>query len=177
MKIIRLLMTGMISVIMVVQYVNAKATTGVAVFNYSTGARQLGMADAAVGIADDANVLFYNPGGIATIRRYEMNAMYFNNIVDTAEESVGLIVPLKQGLFGKKAGLGFAVKAYQGGDIEYIQFDETTQSIVSQKTLTAEQDFMGIVGYGQQLIANGIGQVYGGLTVKGIHSTLVEDYD
>ena len=63
------------------------ATTGVAVFNHSTGARQLGMADVAVGVADDANAIFYNPAGIARVKSIELNAMYFDNIEDTTDHS------------------------------------------------------------------------------------------
>ncbi len=151
------------------------ATSSVAIFNHSTGARQLGMADVAVGMADDANLLFYNPGGIASVRKRELNAMYFDNILDTKDESISFLYPLKKGLLGQKAGWGFGIKAYQGGDLEYIGYDEATETITERKNLTAESDYMAGIGYGEQIFDKR-GSLYGGVYIKGIHSTLVEDY-
>jgi len=54
----------------------AKAVTGVAILNQAIGVRQLGMGEVATGLSDDAAAMHYNPGGLATVRKIELNAMY-----------------------------------------------------------------------------------------------------
>lgn len=151
--------------------VYGKATTGVAIFNHSVGTRQLGMADAAVGLADDVNAIFYNPAGLAQVRKLELNAMYFNNIVDTKDEAVSIVTPLRRGIFGGTASVGIGIRAYQGGDIEVIMLDSNNNEI-KHETLSAENDYMVGIGYSEKIGKN----LYLGLALKGIHSTLVEDY-
>jgi len=152
-----------------------KATTGIAVFNHSVGARQLGMADAVAGIADDVNAIYYNPAGLATVPTLELNAMYFDNIVDTKDEALSAVMPLRRGIIGSRASVGLGIKAYQGGDIEVLEgtFDGSGNfTLTSERTLNAESDYMGSVAY-----AEDIGQgICLGAALKGIHSTLVEDY-
>lgn len=168
-------MTTMARMMMVMVFSTGQvygATTGVAVFNHSTGARQLGMADVAVGIADDANAVFYNPAGIARVKALELNAVYFDNIVDTKDEAIAVSYPLRKGLFGKSAALGLGIKAYQGGDIDVIEFDTVNNVITSQKTMSAESDYMIGVTYAEKIAS----KLSAGITLKAIHSTLVEDY-
>lgn len=166
------LISAVLAVVVGAGMVYGKATTGVAIFNHSVGARQLGMADVAVGIADDANAIFYNPAGLTQINKLELNAMYFDNIIDTKDESLSMAYPLRKSLFGRKASLGLGIRAYQGGTLEYIKLDPTGTQIIEQKTLSAENDYMGIVGYAEE-VADGVSV---GLALKGIRSTLVEDY-
>lgn len=172
MKLLKMLSKTVMVLVVGASVVYGKATTGVAIFNYSVGARQLGMADVAVGIADDVNAIFYNPAGLAQINKLELNAMYFDSIVDTKDEAVSLAYPLRNGIFGRKASLGIGIKAYQGGDLEYIQWDDVNNVELGRKTLKAENDYMGSIGYAEE-IADGM---YVGLAIKAIHSTLVEDY-
>ena len=95
-----------------------KSVTGVAILNQATGVRQLGMGEVATGLSDDAGAMYYNPGGIATVRNIELNAMYHQNIMDTRNEAINFIYPLKRGLLlRKKAGIGIGVLAYQRGEI------------------------------------------------------------
>jgi hypothetical protein len=130
------------------------------------------MADTAVGLADDANAIYYNPAGLATVRKLELNAMYFDNIVDTKDEAISVVNPLRRGITGRKAAFGAGVKAYQGGDMEVIMADN--EGIETRHaTIAAESDYMAVIGYAEEIIPN----ICLGLALKGIRSTLVEEYN
>ncbi|MQY65596.1 MAG: PorV/PorQ family protein [Clostridia bacterium] len=152
-----------------------KAVTGVAILNQAIGVRQLGMGEVATGLSDDAAAMHYNPAGIATVRNIELNAMYHQNIIDTRNEALNLIYPLKGGLLlGNKASIGLGVLAYQGGDIEWIQLNPD-ETIKSRETLKAESDYQIGLCYAQE-IASFSGNTYVGVMVKWIQSKLVEEY-
>ena len=156
----------------------AKAVTGVAILNQAIGVRQLGMAEVATGLSDDAAAMHYNPGGLATIRKIELNAMYHQNIIDTRNEALNLTFPLKKGLlFHNKASIGIGVLAYQGGDIEVILGTETKDGfeVESQEVLKAESDYQVGLCYSEE-IAKFSGNTYAGVMVKWIQSKLVEKY-
>lgn len=152
-----------------------KAVTGVAILNQAIGVRQLGMGEVATGLSDDAAAMHYNPAGIATVRNIELNAMYHQNIIDTRNEALNLIYPLKRGLlFHNKASIGIGVLAYQGGDFEWIQLNPD-ETIKSRETLKAESDYQIGLCYAQE-IAGFSGNTYAGVMVKWIQSKLVEKY-
>ncbi len=154
----------------------AKAVTGVAIVNQAIGVRQLGMAEVATGLSDDAAAMHYNPAGIATVRNIELNAMYHQNIIDTRNEAINFTFPLKKGLlFHNKAGIGIGVLAYQGGDIEVIKLTEDESSVKSREVLKAEGDYQIGLSYSEE-IAKFSGNTYAGVMVKWIQSTLVEEY-
>jgi len=152
-----------------------EAVTGVAILNQATGVRQLGMAEVATGLSDDASAMHYNPGGIATIRNIEFNAMYHQNIIDTRNEAINLTFPLKKGLLLRnKGGISIGALAYQGGDFEWIQLNPD-ETIKSRERLKAESDYQIGLCYGEE-IAKYSGNTYAGIMVKWTQSTLVEKY-
>ena len=153
----------------------AKAVTGVAILNQAQGVRQLGMGEVATGISDDAGAIYYNPAGLATVRNIELNAMYHQNIIDTRNEAVNLVYPLKKGLILRnKASIGIGALAYQGGDIEWIKLNPD-ESIKSSEVVKAESDYQIGLCYGEE-VARLYGNTYAGIMVKWIQSTLVEEY-
>jgi len=154
----------------------AKAVTGVAILNQAQGVRQLGMAEVATGLSDDAGAMHYNPGGIATVRHIELNAMYHQNIIDTRNEAINLVFPLKKGLLLRnRASIGIGVLAYQGGDIEKVMLTEDESSIKSREVLKAESDYQIGLCYSEE-VAKYWGNTYAGVMVKWIQSELVEKY-
>jgi tetratricopeptide (TPR) repeat protein len=133
------------------------------------------MGEVATGLSDDAAAMHYNPAGIATVRNIELNAMYHQNIIDTRNEALNLIYPLKRGLLlGNKASIGIGILAYQGGDIEWIELNPD-ESIKSRKVLKAESDYQIGLCYAQE-IARFSGNTYAGIMVNWIQSKLVEEY-
>jgi len=136
----------------------------------------LGMAEVATGLSDDAGAMHYNPGGIATVRHIELNAMYHQNIIDTRNEAINLVFPLKKGLLLRnRASIGIGVLAYQGGDIEKVMLTEDESSIKSREVLKAESDYQIGLCYSEE-IAKYWGNTYAGVMVKWIQSELVEKY-
>jgi len=153
----------------------AKAVTGVAILNQATGVRQLGMGEVATGLSDDAAAMHYNPGGLATVRNIELNAMYHQNIIDTRNEALNLVYPLRRGLLLRnKASIGLGVLAYQGGDIEWIKLNPD-ESVKSSEVVKAETDYQIGLCYSEE-IARFSGNTYAGVMVKWIQSKLVEKY-
>ena len=102
-----LLMVLLMCLVFESSVVFGKAVTGVAILNQAIGVRQLGMGEVATGLSDDAAAMHYNPAGIATVRNIELNAMYHQNIIDTRNEALNLVYPLKRGLLLRnKASIG-----------------------------------------------------------------------
>lgn len=171
----RLLMVLVMCLVLGSSVVFGKAVTGVAILNQAIGVRQLGMAEVATGLADDAAAMHYNPAGIATVRNIELNAMYHQNIIDTRNEAINFVYPLNKGLlFHNKASIGIGVLAYQGGDIEWIKLNPD-ESIKSREVLKAESDYQIGLSYSEE-IAKYLGNTYAGVMVKWIQSKLVEKY-
>ena len=171
----KLLMVLLLCLVFGSSVVFAKAVTGVAIVNQAQGVRQLGMGEVATGLSDDAAAMHYNPAGLATIRNIELNAMYHQNIIDTRNEALNLVYPLKKGLlFRNNASIGLGLLAYQGGDIEWIQLNPD-ESVKSRETLKAETDYQIGLCYGEE-VAKYWGNTYAGVMVKWIQSKLVEEY-
>jgi len=76
------------------------------------GARPIGMASAFTAISDDAHAIYYNPAGLAQIRRGELTAGYGKLYAGLKDNSnlgsgfVGVVQSLKQGKWGS-AGIGW----------------------------------------------------------------------
>jgi len=171
----RLLMVLVLCLVFATSLVFGKSVTGVTILNQATGVRQLGMGEVATGLSDDAAAMYYNPGGLATVRNIELNAMYHQNIMDTRNEAINFTYPLNRGLLlGKKAGMGIGVLAYQGGEIEWIKLNPD-ESIKSSEVVKAETDYQIGLCYSEE-IARFYGNTYAGLMVKWIQSKLVEEY-
>jgi hypothetical protein len=66
---------------------------------------------------------------------------------------------------------GFDFKSYQGGQMDYIQTDDTGQYELSRKTISAENDYWLAAGYAESL-ANGFSF---GIFAKGIVSILAQE--
>jgi tetratricopeptide (TPR) repeat protein len=174
----RLLMVLLLCLVFGTNVVFGKAVTGVAIVNQAIGVRQLGMGEVATGLSDDAAAMHYNPAGIATVRNIELNAMYHQNIIDTRNEAINLVYPLRRGLLlHNSASIGLGVLAYQGGDIEVILGTESGDDFIveSRETLKAESDYQIGLSYSEE-VAKYFGNTYAGVMVKWIQSELVEKY-
>ncbi len=57
-------------------FAKGRGTTGANFLKIAVGARPLGMGGAFVAVADDANTIWWNPAGIASIRRKELTLMH-----------------------------------------------------------------------------------------------------
>jgi len=57
-------------------FAKGRGTTGANFLKIGVGARPLGMGGAFVAVADDANTIWWNPAGVASIRRKELTLMH-----------------------------------------------------------------------------------------------------
>ncbi len=57
-------------------FAKGRGTTGANFLKIAVGARPLGMGGAFVAVADDANTIWWNPAGVASIRRKELTLMH-----------------------------------------------------------------------------------------------------
>lgn len=89
---------------------NAGTTSG-AFLGLGLGARPLALGNAFVAVADDGSALFFNPAGLATLQKPELQSMYTNWFVDTKYGALSLAAP----------GFAFAA-AY----LDYGRINETT---------------------------------------------------
>ncbi len=78
-------------------------TSGAQFLKLGAGARPVAMGEAFVGIADDANALYYNPAGAAQLDRAEFTATHTQWFQDMNYEYGGFVLPTKVGTLGISA--------------------------------------------------------------------------
>ncbi|MDZ7346886.1 MAG: hypothetical protein ONA69_08860, partial [candidate division KSB1 bacterium] len=60
---------------------------------YGVGGRAMGMGQAFVGLADDANAVYWNPAGLIAAPRAQFTSMYANLYLDSRYNFIGLVLP------------------------------------------------------------------------------------
>lgn len=87
----------------------AAVNAGAAFLKIDTGARPTAMGGAYTALADDVNALYYNPGGLAHLKRREVGATHAQWLGNTTFDFLGYAMPTKYGSFGlgvTRLGLG-----------------------------------------------------------------------
>ena len=87
-------------------------TSGAAFLKIGVGARPIGMGSTFVGIADDANAVFWNPGGLGQLTKREINAMHTEWLSNIKYDYAGYVHP-----FGKNV-VGISVLYLSTGNME-----------------------------------------------------------
>src|SRR3989339_134520 len=64
------------------------------------GARPLGLGKAYIGLADDVNAIFMNPAGLAQLKQWQITSLQGKFVNEVNYLTVGLAVPVQQGVFG-----------------------------------------------------------------------------
>ena len=134
---------------------------GVAILTQPLGARQIGMGETFVAIADDLNTIYYNPSGLTQIDK-ELSSTYIQGMADTFYASFS---------FGKKinesSNFGLSMYVFQAGTFE-LPVTETTY-----KTVRIQDDYLFTGSYA---IKNPKLHLSCGINLKILHSVLIEDY-
>ncbi len=143
-----------------IAYASGSGTNAGRILSFGIGARQIGMGESFVGIADDINTIHWNPAGLALIRHRAVSFMYVPSILDTYYGYIGGVCPLKIGT------AGFSIVTLQGGDLE-VNYDDG-----SSKTIKAQQDYVLTLSFAGKMR----GGILAGGNIKVINSTLAEDY-
>ncbi len=97
-------------------------TAGASFLKIGVGARQVAMGEAVAGLADDVNTMFYNPAGLAMLKRKEISMMH-NNYLEGIKQEVGaLAIPTRH--FGT-VGVGLNILKVD----EFDSYDEIDRKI------------------------------------------------
>lgn len=67
--------------------------TGASFLKVSPGPRASGMGESFVGLADDVNTIYYNPAGLATLKRQELTLMHNELFADVRQEWLAYAYP------------------------------------------------------------------------------------
>ncbi|MBA7484336.1 Cell division coordinator CpoB [subsurface metagenome] len=86
-------------------FAKGRGTTGANFLKIAVGARPLGMGGAFVAVADDANTIWWNPAGIASIRRKELTLMHNEMGEDIRYQFLAYNQPVRK----LKGGLGGSI--------------------------------------------------------------------
>lgn len=77
-----------------------RGTTAFPFLKIGVGARQMGMAGAFVGLADDVNAIYSNPAGLGSLSKVELSATHNNWFEDVSYNSLSYAHPGKDYTFG-----------------------------------------------------------------------------
>ena len=130
-------------------------TTGAEFLKIPIGARQAGLGGTFVGIGDDVNSLFWNPGGLSTLNVWGFSAMHSEWLSDLRFDSFDLAFPI----FGRKTVAGLMV-----GLLSIPSWDNTG----GLEPKVNAQDFFGGFSIAHRIYSN----IYLGGNIKYIHRKL-----
>ncbi|MBI4056002.1 MAG: PorV/PorQ family protein [Elusimicrobia bacterium] len=122
---------------------SSPGTSSADFLNIGIGARQAGMGEAAVGLADDVSALYWNPAGLGSLAQQELGFMHTQWLDGITYEYLAYAHPVKS--LGTFAG-HFSLLNY--GSIP--SFDEGGASLGQ----TSARDTMGAVGWGSPLVGD-----------------------
>ena len=104
-------------------------TSGAQFLQIGAGARPTSMGDAFVGIADDANAVYFNPAGLGFLERPELTAMHTQWFQDMNYDFGAFVYPTHHGSFGISAAtLKVEDQEKRGTDESLLGSFETSDS-------------------------------------------------
>ncbi len=135
-------------------------TTGANFLKMEVGARPVGLGGAFVAVADDANLIYWNPAGLSGIEHKELILMHNERGEEIRYEFLAYVQPVKV----LKGGLGASVSFLNVGGIEgYDPWGVKTGELYFH-------DFAFSLAYGRRLI----GKLDGGINFK-IFQEMLDD--
>src|SRR5688572_5651049 len=72
-------------------------TSGAQFLKIGPGARPVGMGEAFTGVADDVHAIYWNPAGLATLKKPELTGMHMQWFQDVSYEHVAFAYPMLSG--------------------------------------------------------------------------------
>lgn len=141
-------------------------TTGGDILTQLPDAKSVSMGSAHLALAEDINILYLNPSGLAMLKHQQLGATYLKGLEDTGCEFLCYALPAKIIQRDSKGVLGIGLTLFQGGQMEVYYPDER------RETVTAQSDFVLTLGYAWKINPD---FCLGG-SLKGLSSRLVEKY-
>ncbi len=141
-------------------FASSPGTTGANFLKMEVGARPVGLGGAFVAVADDANLIYWNPAGLSGIDYDEITLMHNERGEEIRYEFLSYVQPVKV----LKGGLGASVYFLNGGGIQgYDPWGVKTGKLDFY-------DFAFSLAYGRRLI----GKLDGGINFK-IFQEMLDD--
>ncbi len=97
---------------------------GLTFLKIGSGSRGVAMGGAFTAISDDASALYWNPAGVAKLKKTEVIFSHTNWFVDINHEYIGVVLPA--GLMGN---FGFSATFLTMGDIPTTTIDDITTNV------------------------------------------------
>ncbi|MBU1357087.1 MAG: PorV/PorQ family protein [Candidatus Edwardsbacteria bacterium] len=97
---------------------------GLTFLKIGIGSRAIGMGGAFTAVSNDASALYWNPAGVAKLKKMEGIFSHTNWVLDINQEYIGYVVPA--GLMGN---FGFSASFMSMGDFERTTIDDITTTI------------------------------------------------
>ncbi|MCX7698669.1 MAG: PorV/PorQ family protein, partial [Candidatus Goldbacteria bacterium] len=117
-------------------------------FNFlkiSQGARQAGMGEAFTGIADDVNAVYWNPAGLAQLRRQQACLLHSVWLVDVNYEYIAYAIPvIGVGTFG-------IYGTFLAGEIKITDENPVTGQYILTEDIARASDINITLAYGKKL--------------------------
>lgn len=104
------------------QTVTGAASLAVPLQNLEGSARDLGLASAFVGVADDASAIFFNSAGLSGLKNPEMALHHNSYLAGTFQETLTAAFPV-----GEMGGVGFALDYIGWGSLDLRDASGTSQ--------------------------------------------------
>jgi len=109
------------------------------------GARAIGMGESFVALADDADAIYWNPGGLGQIEKKEISMMYNQWFEGIKQGYVGYVHPL-----GNIGTFGGAVSYLIVGDMDRTEIDSDGDDVSTSQTFGASDMFV-TLSYGRKI--------------------------
>ena len=109
------------------------------------GARAIGMGESFVALADDADAIYWNPGGLGQIKKKEISMMYNQWFEGIKQGYVGYVHPL-----GNIGTFGGAVSYLIVGDMDRTEIDSDGDDVSTSQTFGASDMFV-TLSYGRKI--------------------------
>jgi hypothetical protein len=159
-------------------------STALSILRLPAGARPIGMGGAFTAM-EDLYSMWYNPAGIASIRRVDVSGLLTKGLGDTSLQHLAVAAPMPFGFVTDEypAVLGFGAMFASEGSIDVTTLDGSGNAGPTS-TLNAGRDMVLSATFAQHVfddVHHSDGKLYlnehlFGATVKYIRSTLVENY-
>jgi hypothetical protein len=98
--------------------------SGLTFLKIGVGSRAIGMGSAFTAVANDASALYWNPAGVAKLKKMEAIFCHTNWLLDINHEYIGYVVPA--GLMGN---FGFSASFVSMGNFERTEIDDIETTI------------------------------------------------
>jgi long-subunit fatty acid transport protein len=127
----------------------AAGTSSAQFLKLGAGARAAGMGDAFTSISDDVTAAYWNPAGLAQIKKTELSMMHNTYLVDTQYQFLGAAFPVKSNtvafsFFRLDHG---DIDEYSGSDVKIGSFDAGSTAInISFARKISEGFLLGVSG-------------------------------